>query len=368
MRTSGDLGGGGNGERREQAASGAEVVTLRRDPAPPVGGSDVMIMPADRAKFVNNQHADLLLSVHLDDELATQVPPSSGMSVYVSRDTFQNSFNSKLFASAVIGRFKDNYKIPVAPNPRQRQVGITILQNALIPAILIESGYIRNENDFSFLTSPTGQKAFAQNVLNAIRDFAAGNYLPELPETPLQDSLPMYHGKRIMSVSVNSKTDKVDLTYVDGSREQISKAEAEKVYHLLPPPPPPPPPPAKPSRINHTAPAVLRVPSPPPPPAGPASRNRELKGPPPPPPPSAPSNAQAPIPARGEIAPGFNAPAPPLPPTPPARNNSKAPIAPVPPVPAVHSYQPAAMVYKNKIEKIKRDSAIDASQRFSSPK
>jgi N-acetylmuramoyl-L-alanine amidase len=145
-----------------------EVILTRED--------DIYQTPKEKSAFANEQIADLFISVHIDNAQQKDADNKSGMSVWIARDTFSNSMASKLFASAIIGRFENNYGLDVPKLPMQRQVGIWVLQATKAPSVLIEAGYISNDKDRVYLKSDKGQEAFATNVLNALNDYATGKY------------------------------------------------------------------------------------------------------------------------------------------------------------------------------------------------
>jgi N-acetylmuramoyl-L-alanine amidase len=143
---------------------------------------DIYQTPKEKSAFANEQIADLFISVHIDNALQKEAYNKTGMSVWIARDSFSNSLASKLFASAIIGRFENNYGLDVPKSPMQRKAGIWVLQATKAPSVLIEAGYISNDKDRVYLKSDKGQEAFAINVLNALNDYATGKYtLEEMP-------------------------------------------------------------------------------------------------------------------------------------------------------------------------------------------
>lgn len=145
-----------------------EIVLSRED--------DIYMNPKEKAAFANEQIADLFISIHIDNADRKDAVNKTGMSVWVARDSFTNVPSSKLFASAIIGRFENNYGLDVPKFPMQRQIGIWVLQTVKAPSVLIEAGFISNSKDRAYLKSDKGQETFATNVLNALNDYAAGKY------------------------------------------------------------------------------------------------------------------------------------------------------------------------------------------------
>ena len=53
----------------------------------------------------------------------------------------------------------------------QRQVGIRVLQSTNMPAILIETGFINNEEDERYLNSEQGQQELAESIAQAVKRY-----------------------------------------------------------------------------------------------------------------------------------------------------------------------------------------------------
>lgn len=133
--------------------------------------TDVFQNVKEKAAFADAQHADLFISIHLDNTPKEKWNTVSGLKVYIAKDEIPNSVKSKLLASAVIGSFKNNYGLEVGATPFQRQRGIWVLQANDFPSVIIEAGYLTNDKDAAYLLSNKGQETFAKNVLDAINKF-----------------------------------------------------------------------------------------------------------------------------------------------------------------------------------------------------
>ena len=55
----------------------------------------------------------------------------------------------------------------------QRQVGIRVLQSTNMPAILVETGFINNEEDERYLNSEEGQQELAESITAAVKRYKA---------------------------------------------------------------------------------------------------------------------------------------------------------------------------------------------------
>ena len=133
---------------------------------------DTYQSPPEIAAFTNALNPDLYISIHLN-AAEKNSQNSSGMSVLVAKDNFSNAEKSKLFASAIINEFSNQYPLPVAANPFQKEKGIWALQEIKCPAVLIETGYISNKKDIDYLIDEKNQEQIARNILNGIERYAA---------------------------------------------------------------------------------------------------------------------------------------------------------------------------------------------------
>jgi len=170
--------------------------------------TDVYQSPPEKADFSNKSNAKLLVSIHIA-ATAEPVTANSGMDVYVSKDNFPNSSESKVLASAFIKTFKTNYSLPVKDMPFQREKGIWLLQASNCPAVLIEPGCITNKKDLAFLQSENGQEIIASNVLKGIEKYLTASVKNETKATaafsPGQNTNPGEIDKRALLVINNKK-------------------------------------------------------------------------------------------------------------------------------------------------------------------
>ena len=134
--------------------------------------TDIYQTPPEKADFSAAQYPDLFISMHADAAQGDSAFLKSGMQVFVSRNDYANANSSKLFASAIINEFSNDYKIPVNRLPIQRQKGIWVLSNSLCPAVIIEAGYLTNKKDLAYLQTDAAKETIAKNVLAAIEKYA----------------------------------------------------------------------------------------------------------------------------------------------------------------------------------------------------
>jgi len=69
----------------------------------------------------------------------------------------------------------------VSGGPKQRQVGIWVLQATAMPSVLVETGFITNPQEEDYLNSAKGQDEIAQCITNAIKEYKAWLEKKQLP-------------------------------------------------------------------------------------------------------------------------------------------------------------------------------------------
>ena len=69
----------------------------------------------------------------------------------------------------------------VSEGPKQRQVGIWVLQATAMPSVLVETGFITNPQEEDYLNSEKGQNETAQCIANAIKEYKTWLEKKQLP-------------------------------------------------------------------------------------------------------------------------------------------------------------------------------------------
>lgn len=101
--------------------------------------------------------------------------------------TLQYQRRSTTLANIVEEEFSKAGRI--SGGPKQRQVGIWVLQATAMPSILVETGFITNPQEEEYLNSANGQDEIAQCITNALkvyRNWLEKKQLPTEKETKLQ--------------------------------------------------------------------------------------------------------------------------------------------------------------------------------------
>jgi N-acetylmuramoyl-L-alanine amidase len=116
----------------------------------------------DRASFINSIKPDLAISLHVNQNKNTE---ANGFEVFVTDKNDQYE-KSKALAEKLTTKFsKTPLKIRGVKNGP-----FMVLRNSECPSMVVELGFISNENDRNYLTSENGQTQIAQTILDFASD------------------------------------------------------------------------------------------------------------------------------------------------------------------------------------------------------
>jgi len=171
--------------------------------------TDIFIPLIDRTRIANKKHANLFVSFHIN---ASKSPEPSGYEVYVMGNAKVKAWLETAIAENSVAIYEDNYlesydgidpnstegyiafslyqnqfldkslnladkittnTLKVAPfmNRGIKQAPFFVLYKASMPSILIEMGFITNQQDRTWITNKDNQKKLAINIANAIADY-----------------------------------------------------------------------------------------------------------------------------------------------------------------------------------------------------
>jgi N-acetylmuramoyl-L-alanine amidase len=140
-------------------------------------GTEVFIWKADRSGAkgkaigeVGGEEVSDSSSEGMGDSAAFDMSsPEAKMRVQLYEKRFFG--NSALFATLVEDEFTKAGRI--AEGVEQRDVGIRVLQATGMPSVLIETGFLSEEEEEKYLNSEEGQEEVARNILDALKRYKA---------------------------------------------------------------------------------------------------------------------------------------------------------------------------------------------------
>lgn len=133
--------------------SKVEIVLLR--------DTDNFISLSDRVNKINELNPNLVISLHIN---ANATLNASGIEAYVSEKN-NNHLASKEHAEKLVKAIaNDNLK-----SRGVKPANFFILKNSKCPSVVLDLGFISNENDRNYITSEEGQKEIASNIIKSIQ-------------------------------------------------------------------------------------------------------------------------------------------------------------------------------------------------------
>ena len=124
--------------------------------------TDQFIPLDDRTTFINTIKPDLVLSLHVNSSTNKD---NSGMEFYVSKES-TNYDSSNLIAEKFQTKFLNaNFKVAAIKN-----ANFYILKKSEVPALIIELGYLTNENDKKNLVNIQQQNQIAKKIIECISE------------------------------------------------------------------------------------------------------------------------------------------------------------------------------------------------------
>lgn len=131
---------------------------------------DTYISLTQRALFANHFKADIFISIHANadpDEDAPGMPEAKGEEIWI----YKGSKEAKKLAVAMKDHVNDFF-----PDHGFRGIkettGLYVLRKTIMPAILIEIGFIDNLSEYENLKSPMIRNRIGHLIVNGIKRYA----------------------------------------------------------------------------------------------------------------------------------------------------------------------------------------------------
>ncbi|MFV8327122.1 N-acetylmuramoyl-L-alanine amidase family protein [Flavobacterium sp. ZS1P14] len=124
---------------------------------------DKFLSLEERTDFINRIKPDLVLSLHVNSSLNNK---TSGLEFYVAKET---EFFEK--SNEIAGRLNDKF----SENTKLKTLGVKtgpfyILKKSEVPAVIIELGYLTNEDDKKYLIDDKEQNKMAKSISEFISE------------------------------------------------------------------------------------------------------------------------------------------------------------------------------------------------------
>lgn len=183
-----------------------------------------------RAGVPAKENADLFVSIHLNANEKNGRQPNSGFEIYVPKNASSVYPGSVKLGSSISGFIHKDYAI--APELKQSEAGVLVLDKATVPAITIECGFIDNKTDLDFITNEKNQEEIARDILEGIRKYslnetslqdnpASSNTLTVIADTITLDVLKAKDPNTIYSMNVDKKNNRIYVKYKNGKEDVV---------------------------------------------------------------------------------------------------------------------------------------------------
>ncbi len=130
-----------------------KIILLRED--------DSFVSLSERVNKINEINPSLVISLHLN---ASTNIKENGVNAYVSS---QNEFYEKSLITA--NKLIDNISNSNFAKGGVKDANLYIIKNSKCPAVLLEVGYLSNENDKAYITSEKGKNEIANRIFNFLK-------------------------------------------------------------------------------------------------------------------------------------------------------------------------------------------------------
>jgi TonB family protein len=146
-------------------------VIMTRENDEDAAGNNLDASINHRLSLASTNNADVFISIHVNGT-GKQGPQNdhSGFEIYVPGNASKFHSGSVKLASSITNYIKPDYTI--ASELKERAGSIRVLDQATVPAILIECGYIDNTSDISWMQDPKNQEKIARDILEGIRKYS----------------------------------------------------------------------------------------------------------------------------------------------------------------------------------------------------
>lgn len=111
----------------------------------------------ERTDFINSLKPDLVLSIHVN---ANKDSNKSGLELFIAQEN-EFSEQSRVIAQKLNSKLTEN---DFLKENELKTAPFFLLKKSNAPAIIIELGYLSNENDFKYLTETKAQDKMANSI------------------------------------------------------------------------------------------------------------------------------------------------------------------------------------------------------------
>lgn len=155
---------------------------------PNTRGTETFVMGLHRAEenlaVAKRENSSILLEYNYKENYDGYDPNS--IEGHIMMSMYQNAYLEKSieFAALVEKSFE---KMSFSKSRGVKQAGFAVLRRASMPAVLVEAGFLSNEEEENFLLSQDGQKKVCQAMLEAVKQFVEKKKIENPVAQPVVD-------------------------------------------------------------------------------------------------------------------------------------------------------------------------------------
>jgi TonB-dependent SusC/RagA subfamily outer membrane receptor len=172
---------------------------------------DVFQSVKDVADFTNQQSPHLFISLHCNTADKSLAAYKKGLEIYIGNQSKAYNYEENYLLANQMANSLSGLEIPMT-GIKSRNVGISVVQNAKCPAILLETGYISNTSDLNQLKNEAYQQKLAASILNGIQYYFSSKEKGVSSDTTILNSDSVYvipKGKNVQLISDGKETPNV---------------------------------------------------------------------------------------------------------------------------------------------------------------
>ncbi len=132
--------------------------------------TDTAVSLVNRIKIANSTNAVAFISVHYNAAISTA---KNGVEVYISSKNGALKESSKKLADNILSGLKQIPNISISDSLSTRDAKIYLTENADMPTVLLELGYLSNVKDLAFVSQAKYQKQMAEKIIKGINNFVS---------------------------------------------------------------------------------------------------------------------------------------------------------------------------------------------------
>ncbi|MGB7841626.1 MAG: N-acetylmuramoyl-L-alanine amidase [Salinimicrobium sp.] len=117
--------------------------------------SDKFISLEDRTEYINSLGADLMISLHLN---AHHSNTKNGLELFTSKQNKMHERSTEI-ATKMKNALSADFSVAELKN-----ANFLVLRNTTCPGVMVEMGFLTNDEDRKFLTSEAGQEKIAGSI------------------------------------------------------------------------------------------------------------------------------------------------------------------------------------------------------------